>query len=166
MPSGRADAVDSSTSPDTPKNIGDEGGLDELINGVLQGSLSSIPTMVPHTHTRAHINTHTNTLTSARTHARTHERVLKCNQGVELQEAKRKQEEQWARPGNRTGVALCPLLDFREALETVLQVSNVKSDQLSIVGGREGVEANYLQKYGGPCVGMKSKLVSVQAALN
>ena len=56
-------------------------------------------------------------------------------------------------PDSRTGVALCPLPEFREALEHVLRVSNVTSEQLSIVGGREGVEANYLLKYGCPCAG-------------
>ena len=75
-------------------------------------------------------------------------------------------------PDAGTGVALCPLPKFREALDNVLRVSNVTSDQLSIVGGREGVEANYLQKYSGPCAGgastnraMGSKPVRIQATL-
>ena len=56
----------------------------------------------------------------------------------------------WPLP-EQSGVSLCPLSQYREALKIVLSHLHLKPSELTLVGGALGIERNYLRKYSAQC---------------
>jgi len=56
----------------------------------------------------------------------------------------------WPVP-EQSGVSLCPLPQYREALKIVLSHLHLKPNEMQLVGGTKGIERNYVRKYSGLC---------------